>query len=285
VLAIVLLLNEQIALYFLKDASMTSIVIAGIFYLAMSFFTVFSFIMLGLQNFKLFSLTQFLNAASSAILAVLLSPFGLFYMIIGWGMGPLIANLPNIAYMLKKKMFSKCVKTDYRKVFMSFTLPIYPVEVVMNMFNVIIPLLSLFFSQTLIGYYSFAFMFYFVAQMIPMSLAQVLFPKISELNGQGRHVHAKEILRKSFTYYGAIAAVGIILTLLLSDWFVGTIASQYISSITLFKTILSLSFIFGFNVIYSNYLKGIGKIRTYALLSLVQNILLIAISFVLLSQL
>jgi len=52
----------------------------------------------------------------------------------------------------------------------------------------------------------------------------------------------------------------------------------------MFKVILSLSFIFGFNVIYVNYLKGLGKVRRYALLSFVQNILLMIASFILLNS-
>jgi O-antigen/teichoic acid export membrane protein len=284
VIAVILVLSDSIALYFLKDTALTYTIYAGTFYMAMNFFMTFSFIILGFQNFKLFSLSQFLNAASSSILGVLLSPFGVFYMLLGWGMGPLIANIPIIAYMVRRRMFSNCIKTDCKKIFLKFSLPIYPVEITMNLYTIIIPLLSLFFAQKLVGFYSFAFMFYYVAQMIPTSLSSVLFPKVSELVGQGKQDSAKSILKKSFLYYGAVAIAGLIFALFLSEWFIGAIAREYLPSAALFKVIVSLSFLFGFNVIYVNYLKGLGKVKKYALLSLVQNVLLIIVSFILLNS-
>ena len=281
-IAILLLLKDQIALYFLKDASLSYLVLAGIALLAFSFFGTFSFIALGFQNFKLFSLSQFLNSASSVVLAVLLSPLGIFYIILGWSLGPLIGNIPTTFYTIKK-MGRSYEKIDVKKIFMEFSLPVYPVDLSTNLFTVIIPLLSLLFSQTLVGYYSFAFMFYYVAMLIPNSLSYVLFPKVSELNGLKRYDHAKHILRKSFTYYSLIAAAGLVFVLFLSEWFIGTIASDYIQSVFIFKDIVSLGFLFGYNVIYSNYLKGLGKVKKYALLMLVQNLILIVVSLFLLS--
>jgi O-antigen/teichoic acid export membrane protein len=284
VISVVFLLRGSISLYFLKDPSLDYVVLAGMVYLGLTFFSVFNSIMLGMQNFKLFSLSQFLNSGTSALMGVILSPFGIFYMILGWGMGPLIGSLPSIAYMIKNKMFSDCVKFDCKKIFLKFSLPVYPVELTMNLFTVIIPLLSLFFAQKLVGYYSFAFMFYYVAQLIPNSLSSVLFPKVSELHGQGKHENARGILKKSFLYYGIVATLGLLFVFTLSEWFVSIIAKEYLPSINMFKVILSLSFIFGFNVIYVNYLKGLGKVRRYALLSFVQNILLMIASFILLNS-
>jgi O-antigen/teichoic acid export membrane protein len=279
-----LLVNSYIAVYFLKDVSLNQLVFAGIVYMALSFFTVFNFIILGIQNFKLFSVSTFLSPASSALLALLLSPFGIFYMIIGWALGPLIGNLANIVFLLKNKFFSNRIKTDFRKVFFKFSLPIFPVELSTNLYTVIIPLLSLFFNQEMVGYYSFAFMFYYAAQLIPNSLSSVLFPKVSELNGLGRHDHAKDILRRSFLYYGLIVVIGLAFVLFLSEWFITLIAKEYLPSLLMFKAIASMGFIFGFNVIYVNYLKGLGKVRRYAIFSVIQTLILIAVSFILLNS-
>ncbi len=46
-----------------------------------------------------------------------------------------------------------------------------------------------------------------------------------------------------------------------------------------------LGLIFGYNIIYTNYLKGLGKIKEFALLILIQNILLFVVSFILLELL
>jgi O-antigen/teichoic acid export membrane protein len=283
-LAVILLFRESMAFYFLSDASLAYILVAGAVFFGLSFFSVFNSIMLGLQNFKLYSLAQFLSATTSVILAVFLSRFGMFYMLIGWGMGPLIGSIPSIAYMIRKRMFSDCIKTDCKRIFLRFSLPIYPVEFIMNLYTVIIPVLSLFFSQVLVSYYSFAFMFYYAAQLIPTSLSSVLFPKVSELHGRGDHGQARAILKRSFLYYGIVAAIGFTFVAFLSGWFLSVISPKFLPSLFMFQVILSLSFLFGFNVIYVNYLKGLGKVRKYALLSLAQNVLLIIASFILMNS-
>jgi len=281
-IATVILFRDQIAIYFLQDASQSYLIIAGVVFLSLNFFLTFSFIVLGFQDFKLYSLSQFLNSTSSAILAVLLSPLGLFYIILGWSMGPLIGNIPCVLFLTKRK-FSNHVKVDVKRIFYKFSLPVYPVELTTNLVNAIIPILSLFFSQELVGYYSFAFIFYFAALIIPNSLSAVLFPKVSELNGQKKYGHAKHILRKSFLYYSFIAIAGLVFVIFFSEWFIGLIAEDYLPSVLIFKVIVSLGFIFGYNIIYNNYLKGRGKVKKYALFTLIQNILLILVSFGLLS--
>jgi len=280
-IAVTILLRDQIALYFLQDISQSYLILAGIVFLSLNFFLTFSFIVLGFQNFKLFSLSQFLNSTSSAILAVLLSPLGIFYIILGWSLGPLIGNIPCMLFLINKK-FSNHLKVDVKRIFYKFSLPIYPVDLSTNLFTVIIPILSLFFSQKLVGYYSFAFIFYFAAMIIPNSLSTVLFPKISELNGQKKYSRARHILRKSFLYYSLIAVAGLVFVFLFSEWFISLIAEDYLPSLLIFKVIVSLGFIFGYNVIYTNYLKGRGKVKKYALFTLTQNILLILVSFALL---
>jgi O-antigen/teichoic acid export membrane protein len=238
---------------------------------------------LGLKNFKLFSLSLFLGSTLPAVFAVLLSSFGIFYMTLGWGIGFIVSSIPNILYLFRKRIFSGYRKVDVKKLFFRFSLPIFPIELTGALFGSIVPLLSLFFSQKLISYYSFAFMFYWAAQLVPNSLSSVMFPTISGLSDLGRHENAKGILRKAFLYYGLFAVIGFIFALLFSDWFIGIVASDYLPSLYMFKIIVSLSFLFGFNIIYATYLKGLGKVKKYALFVLAQNILLLVISFIILS--
>ena len=277
------LFRDSIALYFLKDTSLNYLIPAGIFLLAMTFFSVFNFIILGFQNFKLFSFSQFLSSASAALLAILLSPLGIFYMILGWSLGPLIGNILNIYYLLKRKVFSSSIPTDVKKIFRRFSLPVYPVELATSLSNAIIPLLSLFFSQILVGYYSFAFMFYLAALLIPSALSTVIFPKVSELNGLKNYDHAKNILRKVFTYYTLVVIAGLVFVFLFSEQFISLVAKQYLPSLLIFRVLVSLGLVFGYVMIYANYLKGLGRVRRYALFTLAQNLILIIISFMLVS--
>ncbi|MFH1229169.1 MAG: oligosaccharide flippase family protein [Candidatus Aenigmatarchaeota archaeon] len=282
---ILFMMKDYIAIYFLKDASLSYLILAGIalmtFNISSSFF---SSIVLGFQNFKVYGLTQFIGSALSPLLAIMLSGYGTFFMVLGWGMGILIGNIPCMAYLLRKKLPKRWGFFDVRNIFLKFSLPIYPIDLITNLFSIITPIMSLFFSQRLVGYYSFGFMFYYVAMLIPNSLSTVLFPKVSELSGLKRYDHARSILRKSFMYYTFIVIAGLMFVLLFSEWFIGAVSKDFLPSLPIFRVIVTLGFLFGYNVIYSNYLKGRGKVMKYAVFMLAQNIILMAVSIFLLSS-
>ncbi len=111
----------------------------------------------------------------------------------------------------------------------------------------------------------------------------IVFPKVSELDGLKRYKDAKNILMKAFKLYAIVTIVGTIVVLLISDLLFVTFFSTYIKSLFMFKVLTIIGLIFGFNTIYVYYLQGLGKVKRFALFVLIQNILLIAISFVLMS--
>jgi len=281
---IIFLLREQISIVFLKDASLSYLITAGILLISLTFFGVFQSIVQGFQKFKLYALAQFLSLSSSAILSVLLSPLGIFYIILGWSLGPLIGNLLNIKFFFSKRILKRTKEFDVKSKFLKFSIPIYIINIITGLSTSIIPLLSLFFSQEKIGYFSFAFIFYFAALLIPTSLSTIVFPKVSELNGLKRHKDAKNILWKAFKLYAIVAILGIIFVLLISDWLFITFFSGYLQSLFIFKILTIIGFVFGFNTIYVNYLQGLGKVKRFVLFVLAQNVLLIIISFILLGS-
>ncbi len=281
---IIFLLREQISIIFLKDASLTYLISAGILLISLTFFGVFQFIVQGFQKFKLYALSQFLNLSISAILGILLIPLGIFYIILGWSLGPLIGNLFNIKFFFDKRILKKTKEFDVKKIFLKFSIPIYLTNIVVGLLNAVVPFLSLFFSQEKIGFFSFAFIFYSATLLIPMALSAIVFPKVSELNGLKRHKDAKNILIKALKLYLIVAIIGIILVFLVSDWLFATFFSGYMKSLFIFKILTIMGLIFGFNTIYVNYLQGLGKVKRFALFVLTQNILLIIISFILLSS-
>ncbi len=283
-MAALILLRADIAQLFLQDSALGYVVVAGIAYMGTNFFVTFSYAMLGFQNFRTYGITQIVSAVSSAVFALALMQFGLFWTIVGWSVGPLLGSIPPILFILRKRNGWGREPIETLGILKKFSLPVYPVDISTSMFNIIVPIVSLFFVQTVVGYYSFAFMFYFAAILIPSSLSMVLFPKISELHGQRLFSEAKSILKRSFLYYTPIAALGIAVTLALSEWFIGTFAQSYLPSVFMFKVVVSLGFVFGYNIIYTNYLKGLCMLKKYAIFMLVQNALLLAVSFVLLSM-
>ena len=277
------LLREYAALYFLKDIALSDLIIAGLFTIVFGFFSTFGFIVMGFQNFKIYGLSQIIQALASGAFAVFFSQFGLFYMIVGYGMGALVGSLPNIWFLMKKELFKEQQDANMKKIFINFSLPIYPFELSAGLINAIVPLMSLFFNPTLISYYSFAFMFYYATALIPNSLSTVLFPRVSELCGMKEFKHAKSILKKALLYYALFAIIGIIGVQFLSEWFISIYAPVFLPSLFMFKVIVSLGLLIGFNVIYTFYLKGMGRIKKFALMTILQNIILIAVSFVIIS--
>jgi len=281
-IAFILIFREQIALFFLKDISLSYLVLAGTLLAAMTFFIVFQFIVLGFHKFKLFALSQFLTLSISGFLGALLSHLGIFYIIVGWSFGYLIGNLFNLKFFFKERIIKKSREFDVSKIFLKFSLPMYFIGITTSLVAITVPILSLFFSRELIGYFSFAFIFYLATLLIPGSISSVVFPKVSELNGFKRYKDAKNILRKAFSLYSFVALIGIILVFLISDWLFNSFFESYLPSLLMFKILVIFGLIFGFNIIYTNYLQGLGKVKRFALLILLQNILLFVISFALL---
>jgi len=281
-IAFILIFREQIALFFLKDISLSYLVLAGTLLAAMTFFSVFQFIVLGFHKFKLFALSQFLTLSISGFLGALLSHLGIFYIIVGWSFGYLIGNLFNLKFFFKERIIKKSREFDVSKIFLKFSLPMYFIGITTSLVAITVPILSLFFSRELIGYFSFAFIFYLATLLIPGSISSVVFPKVSELNGFKRYKDAKNILRKAFSLYSFVALIGIILVFLISDWLFNSFFESYLPSLLMFKILVIFGLIFGFNIIYTNYLQGLGKVKRFALLILLQNILLFVISFALL---
>jgi O-antigen/teichoic acid export membrane protein len=261
----------------------SSLIFPGVLLIGLSFFNVFQFIALGYQRFKIFAASQFLTLAISSLLGILLIPAGNFYIILGWSLGPLIGNLFAVKFFFEKNILKAYKEFDVKKIFLKFSIPIYFISIPTALSSIIVPLLSLFFSQQLIGQFSFAFIFYSATLLIPGALASVIFPKISELNGLKKYIDAKKLLRKALALYSLVALIGIPIVLLLSDWFI-LFFKNYLPSLFMFKILIILGLTFGYNAIYSNYLQGLGKIKKYALLTLIQNILLIFVSFIILSN-
>lgn len=277
---LIFLLREQLASSFFKDPS---IIFPGILLIGLSFFNVFQFIALGYQRFKTFAISQFLTLAISSFLSVLLIPLGIFYIILGWSLGPLFGNLFAMKFFFDKKLTKLYEEFDVKKIFWKFSIPIYLISIPTALTSIIVPLLSLFFSQTIIGDFSFAFIFYSATLLIPGALATIIFPKVSELNGLKRQFDAKNLLKKAFVLYSLVVFIGILFVLLFSDWFI-LLFKNYLTSLLMFKVLVTLGLAFGYNTIYCNYLQGVGKIKKYALFVLAQNILLILVSFIMLSN-
>jgi len=230
----------------------------------------------------MFGFSDFVTWVFSGILAVLLSSFGIFYAVVGYSIGFLLGNILNIIFLFKEGVFRKDSRFNVKKIFYSFSLPMQAQYIITSSVSIIVPILSLFFPQGIIGYYSFAFMFYSATLLIPRALSSVLLPKVSELDGLKKYGDAKDMLIKAFVLYSLIVIVGIVGVVMLSEWFICFIAKEYLPSLFVFKNLLCFGLVFGYDAIYMSYLQALKRVKRVTLLTLLQNVALFVLSFIIL---
>jgi O-antigen/teichoic acid export membrane protein len=286
-LAILFLFRNEIAIYFLHDQSLSYLILAGLLIVGVSFFNVLRQMVMGYENFKLFSVSAILTNVAYALIGIVLGYyFGIFYAIVGFSAGLLLGNLVCLKFLMEKRTFEKGNgKFDVKKIFWNYSMPMHLFLVLPNTLGTsMVPIMSLFFSTKLIGYYSFAFMFYFAALMIPMSIQSVLFPKVSRLVGIKRHKESERSLTRILGLYTLAVVLGVIGVLLLSRWFVTLIAEEYLPGLVLFEALVILGLFLGYFSIYGTYLSARGEVKKTAAVVLSQNLILFVVSFMLLSS-
>ena len=279
---LIFLMRDKIALYLLHDVSLSYLIFPALAFLVASFFQMFIYIVLGYQKFRLFAVSLFLSSTLSAVLAVALSPFGLFYIISGWACGTAIGFLITLRYLFHEHAFSSTIHFNLHKIIWKFSMPMYGLWIIFSLVSVAVPFFSLFFSQLLIGYYSYALMFYTASLLIPTAISYVVLPRVSELISLKKMKIAKEILTRALKLYTPLVAIGIVTVLLASEFFILKISPEYFPSLTLFRSVIIFGLLSGCLLILSFYLQGKGKVKETALIILSQTILLFLISFILL---
>jgi len=276
----IIIFKDFIALHFLHDKEMSYLIIAGIVLGVSSFFAVFREMAKGYENFKLYSLSIFATKALSLVIGCSLGYFfGVFYAIIGFGLAGIIGSLLCFGFLIKKQSFVVKEKIDAGKIFFNFSLPVHVMKIPGYLGASIIPLLSLFFSPEIIGYYSFAYMFQFMTAMIPGSIQTVLFPKISRLSSDGNGKSAEKSLKRVFKIYAPVVVFGIIGALIFSKPLISGLFPEYLPGLVIFKVMICAGLLIGYFTIYSLYLTAKGDLKKAAIVMLVQNLLLFLISF------
>lgn len=276
---IIYVFRADFSIAFLKDPALSYLVVPG---LVLSFFILFEItkpVILGFQNFKLFSFSNFLTTASIGIGTVALGYYyGVYYAILGWSLGYFVGNLPNLWFILKKRFLSRSgAKLDVSQIVRKYSFPMYGMGL-LNMSSVlIIPVLSLFFPQKLIGYFGFAWIFYSGIMLIPAAFAQVLFPKVSEF--EAKKLDAKTYIASVFGAYTFIAVIGVLAMYFFSSHIISFVSIDYLPGLLIFKWLTVAGFVLGYLLIYANYLNAKQEIKKAACISFLMNATLFFGSF------
>jgi len=279
VVMVIYVFRDVFALWFLGNAALSYLIVPGLMLSLFILFDITKPIVAGFQYFKLFSLSGFLTNASIGAATVTLGYFfGVYYAILGWAVGYFIGNIPNTWFILKEKYLCKnALKPDITQIFRKYSLPMHGIYL-LNVSNLlIIPVLSLFFAQELIGYYAFAWIFYSGIMLIPIALAQVLFPKVSEMSAQDKD--AKGVLWDVLCAYSLVVFIGIGVIQLFSAHIIAFVSYEYVSGLLIFKWLNCAGLILGYLLIYANYLTAKSEVRMAAWVFFVMNIALFLVSF------
>lgn len=281
---LIFLFRYQISMYFFHNTTLAYLIIPGLIYFFSMFFAILPFIVQGYQNFKLFALSSFFAYALPPLAAIILLPFNIFYMILGFGLATAISYLITLKFIVKKGAFKAPIRFDLKKIIWSFSIPMYILGIVFSLSSLAPPIFSLFFTQETIGYYAYALMFYTASLLLPSSISFIILPQTSELNAMKRNKRASTLLKKAFLYYTPVVIFGSLLVLLLSKFVVGLISPNYLPSLPILKTLIIFGLFSGYGLIYSAYLVGKGNIKRTAVVMIVINILLYMISGFILSN-
>lgn len=286
VLVGIFLFKSQIATHFLHDPSLSYLVIPLIFLIGIGFLSVLPAIVTGYENFKVLSIYNIVNNLLFLVIGLPLGYyFGIYYAILAFGLSTVISILICIKYLINENAFQKNYeKFDMKRIFMNYSIPLYILSFPSYLINAVIPALGLFFSNKIIGYYSFGLMFYFIPSIVSNSLSRVLFPKISKLNGSKNTTQTRSVLKRVFMIYSVFVVLGIFATLAFSKLFISLFASEYLPGLMLFKSLLILGLFSGYGTILNFYFNAKEKLKEGALVLLLTTILLFIFSFILLKM-
>ncbi len=279
-----LVFRNYVTELFLHDKTLGMHSVAGVTIMIAYFFLFLKTMTMGYENFKLYSLSIITSTILYGATGIATGYyFGAVYSIIAYATSTLIGNMVCLKFLIKQGAFRKYkIKSDMKKIFWGYSIPMHLLAIPNLLGISTVPILSLFFPPEIIGYYSFAFMFYFATSSIPYSLGSVLFPKVSRLSGNNKSKEADQSLKRVLYIYTILAALGIIGIVLFSRTFISIIAPEYLPGLLLFKSILAMGLVFGYITIYTVYFSAKGKIKETAILTLIQNLLLFSISYLLL---
>lgn len=272
----------QISQTFFHDPKQLIIIVPTMSLFVIIFLNITIPILQGFQNFKLISLTAILIPFFNVAIGL---PLGFFFgvkaALAGAAVAFILGSLPAFLFILNKVSRKRSQFRDFsfKKIFVTYSLPAYFSNVPTYSFIFIVPLLSLFFSQKRIGFYSFSLSFYTAALLISVSLGNVMFPKIAQLKSQNKELHGFETLKRLFLIYTPVVIIGSLLSIFLTRPIVAFLVPSFqeASKIAIIQTIAAL--LIGYFVISINFVIASGRLKLAAIMNWTISIIFVIFSF------
>lgn len=257
------LFSHKISQIFFHSPAMETLLWPTVLVFVIVFLDITIPILIGYQNFRLVALTSILVPFMHIIFGIpLVYLLGINGILLAAAMAFVIGSIPGIKYIIKKaKKGSKIKSFSFKNAIFNYSLPAYFASIPTYIYIVIIPILSLFFNQRQIGLYSFSLSFFTGAQLIPLTIGNVMFPKIAQLNSRNNR-EAQQTFNRLILIYTPFAILGSILIVVLAGPIVSLLVPAFLPAvkIIIIQTIAAL--ILGYFSITVFYLTAIGKLRT-----------------------
>jgi O-antigen/teichoic acid export membrane protein len=276
--------RQFFSVLFFNDASFDLLMIAGLVVVAAGFFDIYRYVIIGSQNFKLLAISGLVGYISIGLFTFFFGLFGgIFWALVGWGIGTMVGSIPMFLFTMNLNKGVKEKKFQMGKIFWEYSMPLY-LMIIPNFLGIaVIPILSLFYPPVLIGYYSFAFIFFNGFILLPNALYQVLFPKFAMLHGDNKHHEVDNILKKTLLVYAGISIIGLLGTIFFAGTLIGLLAPKYLPGTIVFQIVMLSCFLVGFVRIFQTYYTAVNRIWAVTLTVVLQNFIIVVAGFIALS--
>ena len=274
-------LSHQIAGTFFHSEALTILVLPTMLLFTIIFLDITIPILLGYQHFKLLALTSILVPFFHILVGLPLAfIFGIKGALFGTAIAFVTGSIPAIRFILKKiGTRSKIRSFSFKSALVSYGIPAYLANIPTYISIAIIPLLSVFFTQRQVGFYSLSLSFYTAALLIPVTLANVMFPKVAELHSREKVKEAQETFVRLTLIYTPFAILGSILIIPVAEPLVRLLVPSFLpaSKIIIIQTITAL--FFGYFAIGVNYATAAGKMRVATILNWFLSLIFLILAF------
>lgn len=274
VLIIAWLFSQSISQIFFHSKSMEILVWPTIIVFIVVFMDLIIPILIGYQNFKMVALTSILVPLNHIILGMPLVYFlGVRGLLLAASLAFISGSIPAIRFIIKKaKRGTKLRSFSYKSAYINYSLPAYFSSIPTYIYIVIIPLLSLFYTQKQVGYYSFSLSFFTAAQLFSLTLANVMFPKVAQLNSRNKKVAAFQTLKRLLIIYTPIAICGSIFSIPLVQPIVHLLTPAFLPATKIIIIQIIASFAMGYLFITVYYVTAINKLKLATIINWIVSI-------------
>ena len=279
VIAIILLIiawffSQSISQIFFHSKNLEILVWPTIIVFIVIFFDLIIPILIGYQNFKLVALTSILVPFAHIIFGLpLVYILGIRGLLLSAALAFICGSVPAIRFIIKKaKRGAKLRSFSYKSAYLNYSLPAYFSSIPTYIYIAIIPFLSLFYTQKQVGYYSLSLSFFNAAQLIPLTLSNVMFPKVAQLNSRNKTTAAFQTFKRLLIIYTPLAICGSILSIPLVEPIVRLLVPTFLPATKIIIIQVISAFAMGYFFITVYYVTAIGKLKIATILNWILSI-------------